>query len=127
MLKSYLDLNFEVVHVATNNRYADCDNIKSVDFGPIALFSTYKLTTSSGRHLEEISHAHIVSSKYQLKTSAKIYDDLSIGFDRDRHRRQRELTNNRNQKGFFFRGLCLGMSPVLQSILKKLHMVSIIN
>ena len=46
------------------------------------------LTTSSGRHLEDISNAHIVSLMYKLITSARGSDDLSIGFDRDRGRRQ---------------------------------------
>ena len=36
---------------------------------------------------------------YKLLTSSKGSDDLSIGFDRDRNRRQRELTNNKAQKG----------------------------
>ena len=36
---------------------------------------------------------------YKLITSSKGSDDLSIGFDRDRNRRQRELTNERTQKG----------------------------
>ena len=36
---------------------------------------------------------------YGLITSAIDADGLSIGFDRDRKRRQRELTNSRNQKG----------------------------
>ena len=36
---------------------------------------------------------------YKLLTSSKGSDDLSIGFDRDRNRRQRELTNNKTQKG----------------------------
>ena len=41
---------------------------------------------------------------YKLITSARDTEDLSIGFDRDRGRRQRELTNNRTQKGkFYFR------------------------
>ena len=35
---------------------------------------------------------------YKLLTSSKGSDDLSIGFDRDRGRRQRELTNNKTQK-----------------------------
>ena len=39
--------------------------------------------------------------KYKLKTSAKYTDDLSIGFDRDRNRRLRELTNNKKIKGKF--------------------------
>ena len=36
---------------------------------------------------------------YKLLTSSKGSDDLSIGFDRARNRRQRELTNNKSQKG----------------------------
>ena len=36
---------------------------------------------------------------YKIRTSSKGSDDLSIGFDRDRNRRQRDLTNNKNHKG----------------------------
>ena len=99
LLNSFLALNFDVLHAGTNNRYADGNNIMLVNLGPIALFSNYKLTTSSGKHLENIDHAHIVSLTYKLLTSSKGSDDLSIGFDRDRNRRQRELTNNKTQKG----------------------------
>ena len=35
---------------------------------------------------------------YRLITSARGTDDLSHGFDRDRGRRQRELTNNKNKE-----------------------------
>ena len=99
LLNSYLELNFDVLHAADNNRYVDGNDIKLVNLGPIALFSNYKLTTSSGKHLEDISHAHIVSLMYKLLTSSKDSDDLSIGFDRNRDRRQRELTNNKKNKG----------------------------
>ena len=99
LLKSYLELNFDVLHAVTNNRYVDGNNIRLVNLGPIALFSNYKLTTSSGKHLEYIDHAHIVSLRYKLLTSSKGSDDLSIGLYRDRNRRQRELTNNKTQKG----------------------------
>ena len=57
LLNSYLDLNFDVLHAATGNRYADGNDIKLVNLGPNALFSNYKLT-SSGNHIEDISHAH---------------------------------------------------------------------
>ena len=67
--------------------------------GPIALFANYKPTTSSGKHLEEISHAHIVSLMYKLLTSSKDSDDLPIGFDRNRGRRKNELTKNKTIKG----------------------------
>ena len=99
LLNSYLELNFDVLHAGTNNRYADGNDIRLVNLGPIGLFSNYKLTTSSGKHLENIDHAYIVSLMYKLLTSSRGSDDLSIGFDRDRNRRQRELTNVKTQKG----------------------------
>ena len=99
LLNSYLVLNFDVLHARTNNRYVNDNDIRLVNSGPIALFSNYKLTSSSGKHLENIDHAHIVSLMYKLLTSSKGSDDLSIGFDRDRARRRNELTNNKNIKG----------------------------
>ena len=99
LFNSYFELNFDVLHAATNNRYADGNDIRLVNLGTIGLFSNYKLTTSSGKHLENIDHAHIVSLMCKLLTSSKGSDDLSIGFDRDRNRRQRELTNNKSQIG----------------------------
>ena len=98
MLINCSDLNFDVFHAATNIRYADGDDIRLVNLGPIALFSNYMLTTSSGRHLEDISHVHIVSLKYKLITSARGCDDLSIGFDLDWGRRCNKLKKNKNQK-----------------------------
>ena len=77
----------------------DASDIRLVNLGPIAFFSNYKLTTSSGKHLEVISHAHIVSLMYKQLTSSKDSDDLSIGFDRNRGRRKNELSNNKSIKG----------------------------
>ena len=101
LLNSYLELNFNVLHAATNNRYEDDNDIRLVNLGPIALFSNYRLTTSSWKHFENIDHAHIISLMYNFMTSSRVSDDLSVGFDRDHHRRQRELTNNENEKGKF--------------------------
>ena len=98
MLNSYPELNFYVLHAATNNRYLDGNDIRLVNLGPIALFSFYKLKTSSEKILEYIDQAHIISLMYKLLTSSRSIDDLSIGFDRDRGRRQRELTKNKNIK-----------------------------
>ena len=99
LLNSYLELNFDVLRAQNSNRYLDGNDIRLVNLGAIGLFSTYKLTTSSGKHLENIDHAHIVSLMYKLLTSSKGSDDLSIGFDRDRTRRRNELTKNKNIKG----------------------------
>ena len=107
LLNSYLDLIFDVLQAATDNRYVDANDIRLVNLGPKALFSNYKLTTSSSKHLEKISHAHIVPLMYKLLTSSKDSDDLSIGFDRSRDKRKRELTNNKNIKGKNHIRLCL--------------------
>ena len=88
----------DVLHTATNNRYVEGKDIRLVNLGPIALFSNYRLTTSSGKQLENVDYAHIVSLMYNIVTSARVCDDFSIGFDRDRNRRQRELTNNKKIK-----------------------------
>ena len=61
LLNSYLELNFDVLRADNSNRYVDANDIRLVNLGPIALFSNYKLTSLSGNHLEEISHAHIVT------------------------------------------------------------------
>ena len=98
MLNSYIELNFDVLKAATSNRYADADDIRLIILGPIALFSNYKLTTSSGKHLENIDHSHIVSLMYKLLSSSRDSDVLSIGFDRSRDKRKRELLNNKTQK-----------------------------
>ena len=99
LLNSYLELNFDVLHAATNNRYTDADDIRLVNLGITALFSIYKLVTHSSKHLEEVTNAHIVCLMYKVVTSRKDSDDLSIGFDRDRGRRKKESTNNKNIKG----------------------------
>ena len=101
LLNSYIELKFDVLKATTSNRYADADDIRLINLGPIALFSNYKLTTSSGKHLENIDHAHIVSLMYKLLSSSRDSDDLSIGFDRSRDKRKRELLNNKTQKGKF--------------------------
>ena len=98
-MNSYLHLNFEVIKKADNSRYGNGNDIRLVNLSPIALFSNFKLTTSSGKHLEDISHAHLVSLMYRLITSSKNSDDLSIGFDRSRARRQDEMTDNKRVKG----------------------------
>ena len=71
LLNSYLGLKFDVVHAATNNRYADIKDIKLVSLGLIALFSNYMLTASSGKQLKDLSHAYIVSLMYKLLTSSR--------------------------------------------------------
>ena len=109
LFKRYLKLNFDVLQPATGNRYADGVDIKLVNRAVSALFSIYKLTTSSGKHLEEINqYCNIVSLMYKLLSSSKESDDLSIRFDRSRDRRKRELTNNKILVGKYHLRIYLG-------------------
>ena len=64
LLNVNLDLNFDVLHAATGNRFANIIDRRLVNLSPIGLLSNYMLTTSSGKRLKEISHAHIVSMIY---------------------------------------------------------------
>ena len=88
---SLLRLNADVLHAATNNRYIDVDDIRLVNGGAIALFSNCKLKSSSGKHIEENNHAHIVCLMYKILTSARNTDDLSFGFARDRARKKKRI------------------------------------
>ena len=64
LLDSYLDLSFEVVKRPDISRYyANGKDIRLVNLGPIASIGIFKLTNSSGKHVEHISFAHIVSLK----------------------------------------------------------------
>ena len=42
LLNTYLDLNFEVIKRADNSRYANGNEMRLVNLGPIALFSNFK-------------------------------------------------------------------------------------
>ena len=97
-LNSYLELIFEVIKKTDKSSYANGDGTRMVNLGPTASFSNFLLKTSSGKHLEDISHVHIVFSMYKLLKSSRCSDDLSIGFDRDHNRGPDELTRNKNIK-----------------------------
>ena len=62
--------------------------------------------------------------RYKILTSAKNTDDSSIGFDRDRNERQRQLTNNKTQKGNFHLRFFQKIVLVLLKTRKKLLTVS---
>ena len=63
-LNSHLDLNCEVIKKTDISRNGNCNNIRLVNRGPIAILSIFKLTTSSGKHPEDFGHSHIVSLVY---------------------------------------------------------------
>ena len=98
---SYISLEFEVLK-NDDTRYADGDQISLVNFGPVALFSEVKLTTSSGKHLEKVDNLHPISLMYKLLTSNQQTSQLMYGFEESQATRRQELTNNKTEKGTFF-------------------------
>ena len=98
---SYISLEFEVLK-NDDTRYADGDQISLVNFGPVALFSAAKLTTSSGKHLEKVDNLHPISLMYKLLTSKQQTSQLMYGFEESQATRRQELTNNKTEKGTFF-------------------------
>ena len=103
MLNGYLFLNIEVIIKADTLRYGKANGIRSINLAPVSLFSMYKLRTFSGKHLEDISHAHIDSLMYKLITSAKDSEYVYfIGFNKARGRRRDDIAFNKNKKGQYF-------------------------
>ena len=55
--ESYLEIEFVALDDA-GGVFANNANIRLVDYGMIALFSSFKLETSGGRAIEYIDHCH---------------------------------------------------------------------
>ena len=98
---SYISLEFEILK-NDDTRYVDGDQISLVNFGPVALFSEVKLTSSSGKHLEKVDNLHPISLMYKLLTSNQQTSQLMYGFEESQATRRQELTNNKTEKGTFF-------------------------
>ena len=97
---SYISLEFEVLK-NDDTRYADGDQISLVNFGPVALFSEAKLTTSSGKHLEKVDNLHPICLMHKLLTSTHQTSQLMYGFEESQATRRQELTTNKTEKGTF--------------------------
>ena len=85
------------------------------------------MTTSRGKHLEDNSHAQLVSLMFELTCSSRGSVGLSTDFDRDRRRRQQELTNIKEIKGEFHVKIMLKDVFGLPNIKKKLLSASTIG
>ena len=59
-----ISVDFEVLKNDDTLSNADGDEISLVNFGPVALFSEAKLTTSSGQHLEMVDNLHPICLMY---------------------------------------------------------------
>ena len=97
---SYISLEFEVLKNDITSK-TNGDEISLVTFGPVALFSEAKLTTSSVKHLEKVDNLHPNSLMYKILTSTQQTSQLMYGFEESSTIRRQELTNNRTEKGTF--------------------------
>ena len=98
---SFISVEFEVLK-NDDTRYVDNNELSLVNFGPVALFSEAKLTTSSGKHLEKFDNSHPISLMYKLFTSSQQNSQLMYGFEESTTIRRQELTNNKTEKVTFF-------------------------
>ena len=80
MRDSYLEIEF-VVSDDAGGVFADNANIRLVNYGKMALFSSLKLETSGGRTIEYIDHCHPNLLMYKLLTSTD--DEYESGFVRN--------------------------------------------
>ena len=88
MHDSYLEIEF----VVSNNAggvFANDGNIRLVNYGIMALFSSVKLETSGGRTIEYVDHCHPNLLMYKLLTS--IGDEYESGFVRNQGNRDSQL------------------------------------
>ena len=85
---SYLEIEFVVSDVA-GGVFADNANMRLVNYGMMALFSSVKLETSCGRTIECIDHFHLNLLIYKLLTGTD--DEHESGFVRNQGNRDNQL------------------------------------
>ena len=88
---SYLEKEF-VVSDDAGGVFANDANIRLVNYGMMALFSSVRLETSSGRTIEYIDHCHPNLLMYKLLTSIEY--DYESGFVRNQGNRDIQLKGN---------------------------------
>ena len=88
MRDSYLEIEFVVLDDA-GGVFANNANIRLVNYGMTALFSSDELETSGGRTIEYIDHCHPNLLMYKLLTSTD--DEYESGFVRDQGNRDGQL------------------------------------
>ena len=85
---SYLEIEF-VVSDDAGGVFANDANIRLVNYGMMALFSSIKLETSGGRTIEYIDHCHPNLLMYKILTSTA--DEYESGFVRNQVNRDSQL------------------------------------
>ena len=65
LLNNYLYINFEIIKKAAFFKCASGNGIRLAILGPDVLFSSFKLTTSNGKHLKGISFLIVKTENIQ--------------------------------------------------------------
>ena len=85
---SYLEIEFNVSDNA-GGVFANNANIRLVNYGMMALFSSIKLETSGGRTIDYVDHCYPNLLMYSLLTST--VDEYESGFVRNQGNRDSQL------------------------------------
>ena len=88
---SYLEIEF-VVSDDVGGIFPNDGNIRLVNYGMMALFSSIKLETSGGRTIEYIDHCHPNLLMYKLLTSTD--DEYESGFVRNQGNKDSQLKSD---------------------------------
>ena len=88
LLDSYLEIEFVVLDDA-GSVFANNANIRLVNYGMMALFSSVILETSGGRTIDYIDHCHPNLLMYKLLTRTD--DEYASGFVRNQGNRDSQL------------------------------------
>ena len=64
-----------------------------------SFFNKYRLTSYSGKEIEEIDNGFVICSMYKKISSSKCSENLSIGFHGNITTRTRESNNKKETKG----------------------------
>ena len=119
---SYLEIEF-VVSDDAGGVFANNANIRLVNYGMMALFSSVKLETSGGRTIEYIDHCHPNLLMYKLLTSTD--NEYESGFVRNQGNRDSQLKVDHiaAERGHMY--MMVKMSDLFGFVndLKKLYMV----
>ena len=121
---SYLEIEFVVSDDAGGGGvFANDSNIRLVNYGMMALFSSVKLENSGGRTIEYIDHCHPNLLMYKLLTS--IGDEYESGFVRNQGNRDCQLKGDHiaAQRGHI--NMMIKMSDLFGFVndLEKIYMV----
>ena len=120
---SYLEIEF-VVSDDAGGVFANDANIRLVNYGMMALFSSIKLETSVGRTFEYIDHCHPNLLMYKLLTSTD--DEYESGFVRNQGNRDSQLKSDHiaAQRGHMYKMIKMsnlfGLANDLEKIINGL-------